>query len=111
VKFYRVCFAHPAVMAITWWDLSDAGSWLPGGGMLQPDMSPKPVYDGLHRLIHEEWKTRHTSTTDASGLLSFRAFYGTYRIAVTGLAGQEPRVEKDFRILRRGPTTIDIALP
>ena len=35
VKFYRVCFAHPAMRAITWWDLCDQGSWLPGGGMLR----------------------------------------------------------------------------
>ena len=25
VKFYRVCFANPAVPAITWWELSDQG--------------------------------------------------------------------------------------
>ena len=31
VKFYRVCFAHPAMRAITWWDLSDQHSWLEGG--------------------------------------------------------------------------------
>ena len=30
VKFYRVCFAHPSMRAITWWDLCDQGSWLPG---------------------------------------------------------------------------------
>ena len=35
VKFYRVCFAHPSMRAITWWDLCDQGSWLPGGGMLR----------------------------------------------------------------------------
>ena len=45
VKFYRVCFAHPAIRAITWWDLSDRYSWLKGGGMLRADMTPKPVYD------------------------------------------------------------------
>lgn len=43
--------------AITWSDLCDHGSWLPGGGMLRAGMSPKPVYEGLKRLIHQEWKT------------------------------------------------------
>ena len=64
VKFYRVCFAHPAMRAITWWDLSDQSSWQPGGGMLRADMSPKPVYEQLKRLIHEEWKTALHATTD-----------------------------------------------
>ena len=32
IKFYTVCFAHPAVVAITWWDLCDRGAWLEGGG-------------------------------------------------------------------------------
>ena len=111
MKFYRVCFAHPAVVAITWWDLSDAASWLPGGGMLRPDMSPKPVYEGLRRMIREEWKTKRTGTTDGTGLFSFRGFYGTYRIAVAGLTGADPRIEKDLQILRRGPAKVDIVLP
>ena len=27
-KFYTVLFSHPAVRAITWWDLSDMKAWL-----------------------------------------------------------------------------------
>lgn len=44
VKFYTVCFAHPAVTAITWWDLCDVGSWREGGGLLRKDLTPKPAY-------------------------------------------------------------------
>ena len=82
VKFYRVCFAHPALRAITWWDLSDQHSWLKGGGMLRADMTPKPVYDQLKRLIHEEWTTRLTGTTDSTGGFDFRGFRGDYRITI-----------------------------
>ncbi|HYW78404.1 MAG TPA: endo-1,4-beta-xylanase [Thermoguttaceae bacterium] len=78
-KFYQVCFAHPAVRGITWWDLCDNGSWLEGGGMLRADLSPKPVYNELKRLIHEEWNTRATGKTDAQGNFAFRGFHGTYR--------------------------------
>ena len=84
VKFYRVCFANPAVRAITWWDLSDKGSWLKGGGMVRADMSPKPVYDALKRLIHTEWKTTFTGNTDANGQLAFRGFQGRYQLTVNG---------------------------
>ena len=81
-KFYRVCFAHPAVAAITWWDLCDTGAWLSGGGMLHADLSPKPVYTALHHLIHEEWHTSLTATVDRKGAVRWRGFYGNYRVTV-----------------------------
>jgi GH35 family endo-1,4-beta-xylanase len=81
-RFYRVCFGHPAVMAITWWDLCDARSWLPGGGLLRKDLSPKPVYERLMRLIHQEWTTRAAGPTDRTGTFRFRGFHGAYRVTV-----------------------------
>ncbi len=97
VKFYRVAFAHPAVRAVTWWDLCDQGSWLPGGGMLRKDMSPKPVYDQLKQLIHDEWKTRDSGATDDSGRFAFRGFLGCYRIVVEAPGGP---IEKVLRLKR-----------
>ena len=58
------------------------GDGLTGGGMLRADMSPKPVYEQLKQLIHEEWKTRAPATTDATGQFSFRGFFGNYRIVI-----------------------------
>ena len=107
VKFYRVCFAHPSMRAITWWDLCDQGSWLPGGGMLRADMSPKPVYDQLKRLIHEEWKTRVTATTDADGRFSFRGFCGEYRVVIERPGG---KVERQIQLHRGGPKDIVVTL-
>jgi GH35 family endo-1,4-beta-xylanase len=83
VKFYRVCFAHPAVVAITWWDLCENGAWLPGGGLLRKDLSPKPVYDALSKLIHGEWRTRAAGVTDAAGRFAFTGFYGAYKVTAT----------------------------
>ncbi len=79
--FYTLCFAHPAVEAITWWDLSDAGAWLQGGGLLREDLTKKPVYDALHKLLHETWHTREAGTTDEKGRFAFAGFQGTYRVA------------------------------
>jgi len=84
VKFYTVCFAHPAVRAITWWDLCDDGSWLRGGGMLRRDMTPKPVYNALKKLIRETWHTRVEGNTDAEGRLAFRGFFGRYALSAAG---------------------------
>lgn len=81
--FYRVCFAHPAVEAVSWWDFSDYGAWVPGGGMLRSDLSAKPVYDALMQLIHSEWNTDVQGQTTAGGAYSFNGYYGQYRVTVT----------------------------
>ncbi len=108
-KFYRVCFAHPAMRAITWWDLSDLSSWRPGGGMLRADMSPKPVYERLRHLIHSEWHTRTSGTTDANGRFGFRGFLGTYRLV---LNFQGRTVEQQFQVAKdvRKEIVITLAL-
>jgi endo-1,4-beta-xylanase len=106
-KFYRVCFAHPAVQAITWWDLCDQGAWLPGGGMLRADMSPKPVYEQLRRLIHEEWKTRATGVTDPEGRFAFRGFLGKYRLMIRTSDGE---IEREVPLVRDGPPEIVVRL-
>jgi len=83
-KFYRVCFSHPQVVAITWWDLCENQSWLEGGGLLRKDFTPKPVYTRLQKLIHDEWSTKIVTKTDADGRVHFRGFRGEYRIKVEG---------------------------
>jgi GH35 family endo-1,4-beta-xylanase len=108
VKFYRICFAQPAVRAITWWDLSDQDAWLAGGGMLRADMSPKPVYDALTRLVHQEWTTRLAATSDTAGRISLRGFCGTYRATVEMPDG---KTEQAFHLGKGPPREIVIALP
>ena len=97
VEFYRACFAHPAVAAITWWDLSDQGSWLPGGGLLRRDLSPKPVYRALHELTHGEWRTCVSGRTDSRGRFGFRGFFGDYAVTVTSQGRADRR---EFRLDR-----------
>ena len=108
VKFYKVCFAHPAMRAITWWDLSDRNSWRKGGGMLRADMTPKPVYELLGRLIHEEWMTRLAGTTDASGQFAFRGFRGSYQISAE-TAGKV--VTKPFTLSKGTAQQVHLELP
>jgi GH35 family endo-1,4-beta-xylanase len=107
-KFYRVCFAHPAMRAITWWDLCDRDSWRKGGGMLRADMSPKPVYERLRRMIHEEWTTRVSGTTDSAGQLAFRGFHGAYKVTVE-TAGKS--VSSTFTLARGKPQGVQIVAP
>lgn len=78
---YRLLFSHPAVGAITWWDFSDLGAWQGApAGLLRKDMTPKPAYNRLMKLIHEEWWTRQEIKTNLLGQADFRGYYGQYRL-------------------------------
>ena len=82
-RFYTMLYSHPAVAAITWWDFSDRGAWQRApAGFLRRDMSPKPAYETLHRLVKEKWWTRTTVRTDAQGKATFRGTLGQYSLTV-----------------------------
>jgi GH35 family endo-1,4-beta-xylanase len=82
VEFYKLLFSHPAVEAITWWDFSDLGAWQGApAGLIRKDMSPKPAYTELMKLIKGEWWTGPLKLkTDAAGKVSFNGFLGTYDV-------------------------------
>jgi endo-1,4-beta-xylanase len=83
VHRYTLLFGHPAVQAITWWDLSDRGAWKSApGGLLRADMSPKPAYEMLQELIRKQWWTSIQATTDAQGKFTCRAFHGRHKITL-----------------------------
>jgi len=51
-EFVGILRSCPAVEAMTWWDLSDNGAWQQApAGLLRKDMSPKPAYQELSRLL------------------------------------------------------------
>jgi len=107
-RFYRIIFGHPATAGITWWDLCDKGAWLPGGGLLRVDLSPKPAYDALWRLIQREWKTRAEGRTDPGGTLALRGFHGQYRVRVE-FGGK--KVEGEFHLGKAGPNEWVVRIP
>ncbi len=84
VLHYKTLLAHPAVQAITWWDLSDGG-WLNApAGLLRKDHSCKPAYDELLKLIKGEWWLLPTKfITDANGQFTFNGFLGEYELSIS----------------------------
>ena len=52
--FYKIAFSKPYVDAITWWDFTDPG-FIPNGGLLRADFTPKPSYERLLAL-QTKWK-------------------------------------------------------
>ena len=84
---YRLWFSTPNMAGITWWNLSDGAAHgnegKAGGGLLDEQMNPKPAYKALDQLINHAWRTNLTATSDASGNVKFRGFYGKYKVKVT----------------------------
>jgi GH35 family endo-1,4-beta-xylanase len=81
-RLYTLLFSHPAVQAITWWDLQD-GEWQGApAGLLRADLTPKPAYDRLLKLIHETWWTRESLSSNEKGVCAFVGFLGEYEVTV-----------------------------
>lgn len=78
VRHYRTVFAHPVTESLTYWGLTDAGSWLGApAGLVRADGSRKPAYDALLELIKGEWWMKPTTVVaDEAG-----------RVVIDGIAG------------------------
>lgn len=96
VEFYRILFSHPAVEAITWWDFTDQNAWQRApAGLVRADMSPKPAYEELMKLIKGKWWTTIDGKPDQNGRLKLRGFCGDY--CVEAQRG-DARLEGGFRL-------------
>ena len=103
-QLYKICFSHPAMSGIFWWNLDDnsilcsknrkaMGENLPYGGLVR-DGRPKAAYKTLDRLINTEWTTKTTQKL-SDGKLAFRGFYGMYDVTVRA-NGMKKTVVVDF---------------
>jgi endo-1,4-beta-xylanase len=107
-EFYRVLFSHPAVEAITWWDFTDQNAWQRApAGLIRDDMTPKPAYNELKKLIKGKWWTQLETKTKAAGEAKFRGFYGQYEV-VTQIGGQ--KLTGTFQLDKSTKQTINVQL-
>jgi|GEM_PF-122229 len=108
-RFYTAAFAHPKVASVTWWDLSDRFAWrnLPAG-LVRADLSPKPAYRTLDRLLNRAWRTEAAGRTGPDGRIAVRGFFGTYRLTVRD--GRR-KAAADVRLSRDGPAEFEVVLP
>lgn len=49
-QFYTICYSKPQIEAVSWWDFSDP-AFIPHGGLLRPDFTPKEAYHRLKGLL------------------------------------------------------------
>ena len=89
---YKIWFVTEHMKSIVWWNLCDGyAAYAPlgseegenhyAGGLCRFDMSPKPSYLALDRLINKEWRTNLTAECEKE--FSFRGFFGEYEIEIT----------------------------
>lgn len=110
-RFYTMLYSHPAVAALTWWDFSDYHAWQAApAGFLRSDMSPKPAYVTLRKLVKEKWWTKATATSDAQGQCRFRATVGTYRVLVT-VPDKNAVAVPNVTVERKSPNQLEVRLP
>jgi hypothetical protein len=59
-QVYRVALSKPFVESVAWANLADMGHTLPGGGLFDDMMQPKPVFERLHKLREQfhQWTGR-----------------------------------------------------
>ena len=90
-RLYRLWFSHAATNGIIWWNLvdgtaafapqnSDLGENQYRGGLLNYDLTPKPAFLALQRLIREEWNSVGTLDYVDGAPNQFHGFFGDYEI-------------------------------
>jgi endo-1,4-beta-xylanase len=75
-------FSHPNVHGIMLWGFWEGRHWRPDAAMFERHWTPRPMADAWIDLVHKEWKTDVTATTDADGVAHARGFCGDYDINV-----------------------------
>jgi hypothetical protein len=87
-RLYKLWFSTEMMEGIVWWNFADGTcetEWENSlrCGLLRPDLSRKPSYEALDRLINKEWHTDEEKKTDKDGRMFFFGFYGDYDIEVS----------------------------
>ena len=103
-ELYQILFEHPAVEAITYWELRDGG-WLNApSGLIRKDLSNKPAYDALMNLVKNQWWLSPTKLiTDDKGELRLNGYLGAYSISWKDK-------QTSFSIDTQGDSTLDIKI-
>ena len=88
-EFYTILFSHPAVRGdhvVGFQRQCVAGRT---AGLVRKDMSPKPAYEQLMKLVKGEWWTAEVKAkTDGNGKVTFRGFLGDYTVESTAGKGK-----------------------
>ena len=107
--FLILAFSHPAVVGVQHWGFWEKTHWRPQAAMFRNDWSEKPNAKVYRSLVLDQWRTKTTGETDASGRFAVRGFHGEYAIFVEK---DGHRAQGSFNLRPGGKTpVIEIKLP
>jgi len=84
VRYYRICFAHPAVQGILMWGFWEGANWIPASSLYRRDWTPTPAAEAYRDLVYKQWWTRWEGKTDDDGTAVARVFQGQHRVTGAG---------------------------
>lgn len=70
-QFYHIALSKPFVDSVTWCDLGDDASYIPGGGLLDDMLTPKPAFKRLQN-IRQNLRTHREGETPSTVILRDR---------------------------------------
>lgn len=87
-RLYKLWFSTEKMDSIVLWNFADGTSLeeignIKRGCFLRKDLSRKPSYEAIDKLINHEWQTEIEQKTAPDGRLYFEGFYGDYEIEVS----------------------------
>jgi GH35 family endo-1,4-beta-xylanase len=86
-------FSHPNVYGVMLWGFWEGRHWRPDAALFERDWTPRPMAKAWMDLVHREWKTDLTLTTDATGVARARGYCGQYDVHVSS-GGRSTATEK-----------------
>ncbi|MFM1549123.1 MAG: endo-1,4-beta-xylanase [Lentisphaeria bacterium] len=119
-RFYRLCFAHPAVVGITRWgiwepemfprskELQAHYGWRKEAHLWRNNWSPTPAAEAYEHLVKNDWVTKGSGEIDAQGHFQFRGFFGTYELEVDG-SRYTAEFTSDKQKITIAPSSVDKA--
>ena len=106
--FLTIFFSHPATVGIQKWGFWAGAHWRPNAAMYDLDWHAKPNQQAWHSLIYDTWWSKFEDTSNASGELAVRGFYGEYTITIR--AGNNVVHESNFKLSKDSVDTYVITL-
>ncbi|MCL4202602.1 MAG: endo-1,4-beta-xylanase [Pirellulaceae bacterium] len=104
--FLTAVFSHPAVAGVLTWGFWEGRHWRPQGAYFRRDWSVRPAGQVWLDLVHDQWWTRDSGATDASGQRKIRGFLGRYEVTATA----EGRSVRDTVTITREGSRLTLTL-
>jgi len=76
-------FSHPQMTGITLWGFWEGRHWRPDAALWRKDWTLKPAGEAWLDLVHKQWWTDASGTTNDDGRFSTRGFFGDYLVTVS----------------------------